>query len=134
MIDLTESFRTAFNLKMNNKFLQSKWIKALEMIRKKNHFQLLWNDEEDNWLKLGEDNKLIILAARDMPLLFLLNKNLIEDISKTYGYEFIPIVAGNENENIYSLNLKVIKSILTWNTNSVSPNSFSLNDLFYATH
>jgi hypothetical protein len=134
MTDLTEIFESAINLKESGSFHEEKWINALFSMANQNNIAILWNEEEDNWLMLGDDSKLLVMAARHIPLLFIAETNLITALSKVYGNKFIYTVINNPNLDEYCVNASKISALFPWHTDVVQESCFSLNDLFYATH
>jgi hypothetical protein len=134
MEDLTKKFIAAIALRENNSFNKQKWMASLLRIVDQGHIDFLWNDEEDKWVKLGDEKKLLVMAAREVPLLFIADINIVSEISNNYEDDFIFISTDDPNIRQYSLNTAEIHRFFPWNTNVIESKCFSLNELFYATH
>jgi hypothetical protein len=134
MEDLTKKFTDAIKLRESHSFSKQKWMDSLFRIVDQENIDFLWNDEEDKWLKLGNEKKLLVMAAREVPLLFIADINIVSKFGNQYENDFIFISIDDPNIRQYSLNTSETYRFFPWNTNVIESKCFSLNELFYATH
>jgi hypothetical protein len=134
MIDLTKKFEQSIEIVRSNLFDEPKWLNSVQKMVKPPEIEILWNEEQDNWLKLGNTNELIIMAARHMPFLFINNETLLRQIHENYCNNLIHVLIKDCTQKIYSINKSKIIEFLSWRSPVINNNSFSVTDLFYATH
>lgn len=134
MEDLTKKFIDAIKLAESDSFSKQKWMDSLCRIVDQKNIDFLWNDEEDKWLKLGDEKKLLVMASREFPLLFLADIDIVSVVREYYENDFIFVSIDDPNIRQYSLSTSEVYRFFPWNTNVIESKCFSLNELFYATH
>src|ERR1700733_13105336 len=88
MIDVTDKFELAINI-MNTSFNEVKWYSAIDVFVKKTRQCFLWDDIDDNWIKIGLDSRLTSMIARHCPFIFMQDPILLEEFSKLYSDGFV---------------------------------------------
>ncbi len=133
MIDLTSKFELAIAIK-NNSFDELKWYSSLEILVRESMLSFLWDDINDNWIIIGQGSERTLMAARHFPLVFIKVPVLEEKIGNIFLDRFIAEFVSDFDEEIFCLKKERIYNYFPWDTDAVSPDNFSLEDLFYATH
>ena len=77
MIDLTLKFETAFHFS-NQSFREMKWYSALVLLSTETNFVFVWDDIDDSWIKLGNNDVYSIMVARYLPLIFARDLTIIK--------------------------------------------------------
>jgi hypothetical protein len=133
MIDLTPKFDLAIAIK-NVSFDESKWYSSLDILVKESILSFLWDDIDDNWIIMGRGSERTLMAARHFPLVFINDPVLEKKIGDIFSDRFIAEFVSNFDDEAFCLKKEKIYSYFPWDTDAVSPDNFSLEDLFYATH
>jgi hypothetical protein len=133
MTDLTNKFEAAIGLK-NNSFNEMRWYSALKLLAEKANLTFLWDDIDDKWIKLGKSNMPSLMVARYCPLMFAEDAFLVEEFVRIYPEDFVYEIFKDNISEDYCIQADKIREFFPWYTEVVSPDKFSLEDLFYATH
>ena len=133
MIDLTMKFELAIDIK-NSLFDESKWLSSLTRLTKELSLSFLWDDLNDNWIIMGSEKERVIMAARHCPLVFVKDPFGVEKIGELLQDRFIIEIVSSFDDEVFCVRNKKIYTCFPWNTEVISPDKFSLEDLFYATH
>ena len=134
MIDLTFKFRKSFKLKEEIAFDYQRWLDAFSKLVDNIGIEYMWDEEEDNWLKLGTHDNVFLMAARHIPFVFFCNSELMEIFKAVYNKGFEYEIVRDPNSQTYCVDASEINKWFEWRTDIVNTNKFSINDLFYATH
>jgi hypothetical protein len=134
MIDLTAAINNAFtNI---DRFDVQLWYDVLRKFVADEKLTFCWDEDDDLWINIDQGKTKVIMVSRAFPFLFVM-KNF-ENYLDLVGYcdnDFIKVVITSWLDEDYKINLDgLVSGSITWNTNVVDTNKFSINDFFYATH
>ena len=131
MIDLTPFFEEAITLLPV--FNREEWLNAFKSYATTHKsFSTFWDDEEEMWSGISSQEIMFLIYRIDIPLV-LISKTEFQ-LSKFYKRPFVTSEIENWDDPIYSLRLEKVEKIITWRTDHINGEKFSIKDLMYASH
>lgn len=134
MIDLTSKFNEAIEISRES-FSEAQWYSALVLLLTEAELTFIWDDIDDRWIKIGNENSPQIMAARSFPLIFAQQSKIVQIFNDIYKNNFIyELYLSNVAKNYCVKSNEVPIWFSCGNNSEPWCNEFSLEDLFYETH
>ena len=115
------------------------FVKHLDMIKFSDDLHADWDDGAgEEWARIShKDYGIVYMMNVQIGILFV-KKNYANRVPKAFHSRYEVVYVDNYNDDEWSVDVKRLKNEipeLDWHTSedAVNPNSFSLNDLYFAT-